>query len=65
MCDCFNIPLVTFVDSPGFLPGVKQEHGGPARQVCSGPAAQTREYSGMSENLLIALHITLIGMGLV
>jgi propionyl-CoA carboxylase beta chain len=28
MCDCFNIPLVTFVDSPGFLPGVKQEHGG-------------------------------------
>ena len=21
MCDCFNIPLVTFVDSPGFLPG--------------------------------------------
>jgi propionyl-CoA carboxylase beta chain len=28
MCDCFNIPLVTFVDSPGFLPGVDQEHGG-------------------------------------
>ncbi len=28
MCDCFNIPLVTFVDSPGFLPGVAQEHGG-------------------------------------
>jgi acetyl-CoA carboxylase carboxyltransferase component len=28
MCDCFNIPLVTFVDSPGFLPGVGQEHGG-------------------------------------
>ncbi len=27
-CDCFNIPLVTFVDSPGFLPGVNQEHGG-------------------------------------
>ncbi|MBN1180599.1 MAG: acyl-CoA carboxylase subunit beta [Anaerolineae bacterium] len=27
-CDCFNIPLVTFVDSPGFLPGVAQEHGG-------------------------------------
>jgi len=27
-CDCFNIPLVTFVDSPGFLPGVHQEHGG-------------------------------------
>jgi len=28
MCDCFNIPLVTLVDSPGFLPGVAQEHGG-------------------------------------
>jgi propionyl-CoA carboxylase beta chain len=28
MCDCFNIPLVTFVDSPGFLPGVSQEHRG-------------------------------------
>jgi len=27
-CDCFNIPLVTFVDSPGFLPGVSQEHRG-------------------------------------
>jgi propionyl-CoA carboxylase beta chain len=27
-CDCFNIPLLTFVDVPGFLPGVKQEHGG-------------------------------------
>lgn len=27
-CDCFNIPLVTFVDSPGFLPGVNQEHQG-------------------------------------
>jgi acetyl-CoA carboxylase carboxyltransferase component len=28
MCDCFNVPLVTFVDSPGFLPGVDQEHRG-------------------------------------
>ena len=27
-CDCFNIPLVTFEDVPGFLPGVGQEHGG-------------------------------------
>jgi methylmalonyl-CoA decarboxylase subunit alpha len=27
-CDSFNIPLVTFVDSPGFLPGVDQEHKG-------------------------------------
>jgi len=27
-CDAFNIPLVTFCDVPGFLPGVDQEHGG-------------------------------------
>lgn len=27
-CDCFSIPLVTFVDVPGFLPGTSQEYGG-------------------------------------
>ncbi|NDE08092.1 MAG: methylmalonyl-CoA carboxyltransferase, partial [Chloroflexi bacterium] len=27
-CDCFNLPIVTFVDVPGFLPGTSQEHGG-------------------------------------
>src|SRR5271168_4625189 len=27
-CDCFNIPLVTFEDVPGFLPGTQQEYGG-------------------------------------
>ena len=27
-CDCFNVPIVTFVDVTGFLPGVSQEHGG-------------------------------------
>jgi len=27
-CDAFNLPLVTFVDVPGFLPGKEQEHGG-------------------------------------
>ncbi|MEM7589320.1 MAG: carboxyl transferase domain-containing protein [Myxococcota bacterium] len=27
-CDCFNIPIVTLVDVPGFLPGIAQEHGG-------------------------------------
>ncbi|WP_329288708.1 acyl-CoA carboxylase subunit beta [Streptomyces pseudovenezuelae] len=30
-CDAFNIPLVTLVDVPGFLPGVAQEHGGIVR----------------------------------
>jgi propionyl-CoA carboxylase beta chain len=28
VCDAFNIPLITFEDVPGFLPGVRQEHGG-------------------------------------
>lgn len=28
ICDAYNIPLVTFIDSPGFLPGIAQEHGG-------------------------------------
>jgi propionyl-CoA carboxylase beta chain len=27
-CDCFNIPLITFEDVPGFLPGITQEYGG-------------------------------------
>lgn len=27
-CDCFNIPVVTFVDVPGYMPGIEQEHGG-------------------------------------
>ncbi len=28
LCDAFNLPIITFVDSPGFLPGVDQEHRG-------------------------------------
>ena len=31
-CDAFNIPLVTFEDVPGFLPGIDQEHGGIIRE---------------------------------
>ena len=31
LCDSFNIPVLTFVDSPGFLPGVSQEHNGVIR----------------------------------
>lgn len=27
-CDCFNIPIVTFVDTPGYMPGTHQEHNG-------------------------------------
>lgn len=28
LCDCFNIPLLTLVDTPGYMPGKLQEHGG-------------------------------------
>ena len=31
ICDAFNVPLVTFVDCPGFLPGTDQEYGGVIR----------------------------------
>lgn len=27
-CDCFNVPLISFVDTPGYLPGIKEEHKG-------------------------------------
>lgn len=27
-CDCFNLPIITFVDVPGYMPGVNQEHSG-------------------------------------
>ncbi len=27
-CDCFNIPILTFVDTPGYLPGIEEEHEG-------------------------------------
>jgi acetyl-CoA carboxylase carboxyltransferase component len=30
-CDCFGLPIVTFVDTPGYLPGLKQEQGGVIR----------------------------------
>ena len=31
-CDCFNIPILTLVDVPGFMPGTQQEHGGIIRR---------------------------------
>jgi propionyl-CoA carboxylase beta chain len=31
-CDCFNVPIVTFEDVPGFMPGTAQEHGGIIRR---------------------------------
>ena len=43
-CDAFNIPIVEFVDSPGFLPGTEQEHAGTLRtaaQLASAYAAAT------------------------
>ena len=47
-CDAFGVPLLTFVDVPGFLPGVRQEHGGIIRHgakllFASGAAARTTD----------------------
>lgn len=28
LCDCYNIPIITLVDTPGYMPGTHQEHGG-------------------------------------
>ena len=46
-CDCFDIPIVTFVDVPGFLPGTAQEYGGDhqarrqaAVRLCRGDGAE-------------------------
>ncbi len=43
-CDAFNIPLVTFVDVPGFMPGTDQEYGGSSGTgpSCSTPSARPR-----------------------
>ena len=47
-CDCFNIPIVTFVDVPGFLPGTAQEYGGLIKhgakllvRLCRGDGAES------------------------
>lgn len=41
-CDAFGIPVVTFVDTPGFVPGTAQEHGGLARHGAELLAAYAR-----------------------
>lgn len=40
-CDAFNIPLLTFVDVPGFLPGTAQEYGGVIRWAAPAGAVLT------------------------
>lgn len=40
-CDAFNIPLITFVDVPGFLPGTGQEYGGIIRHGAKVSVART------------------------
>ena len=67
-CDCFNIPLVTFVDVPGFLPGVSQEHGGIIRHgakllyaYCEATVPKvtviTRKAYGGAYNVMSSKHI--------
>ena len=47
-CDAFNIPLVTLVDVPGFLPGTQQEYGGIIS--CPEPSRSTAESSSTEPN---------------
>ena len=67
-CDCFNIPLLTFVDVPGFLPGVGQEHGGIIRHgakllyaYCEATVAKltviTRKAYGGAYDVMSSKHI--------
>jgi acetyl-CoA carboxylase carboxyltransferase component len=51
-CDAFNIPLVTFVDVPGFLPGKGQEHGGIIRH-----AVITRKAYGGAYDVMSSKHV--------
>ena len=57
-CNAFNISLLTFVDVPGFLPGVQQEHGGiirhGAKMLFAYSAATVPEDHGDSAQVLMA-----------
>jgi propionyl-CoA carboxylase beta chain len=46
MCDAFNVPLLTLVDVPGFLPGVAQEHGGIIRHGAKVTVITRKAYGG-------------------
>jgi hypothetical protein len=39
-CDAFSIPIVTFVDVPGFLPGTAQEYGGLIKHLATKPTVR-------------------------
>jgi acetyl-CoA carboxylase carboxyltransferase component len=67
-CDCFNIPIITFEDVPGFLPGVAQEHGGIIRNgakllyaYCEATVAKitiiTRKAYGGAYDVMSSKHI--------
>src|SRR6201996_4711744 len=67
-CDAFNIPIVTFVDVPGFLPGTDQEYGGLikhggqilfAQRQCTGPLVTliTRKAFGGAYDVMASKHI--------
>jgi propionyl-CoA carboxylase beta chain len=58
-CDAFNIPIVTFVDVPGFLPGTAQEHGGIIRHGATVPklTVVTRKAYGGAYDVMSSKHI--------
>ncbi len=60
-CDSFNIPIVTFVDVPGFMPGTLQEHGGIIRSGAKIAACLLRgncsqSDSGLRKSLRWSIH---------
>ncbi len=67
-CDSFNLPLITFVDVPGFLPGIAQEHGGIIRHgakllyaYCEATVPKltviTRKAYGGAYDVMASMHI--------
>ncbi|MGQ0742597.1 MAG: acyl-CoA carboxylase subunit beta [Alphaproteobacteria bacterium] len=67
-CDCFDIPIVTFVDVPGFMPGTAQEHGGIikhgakllfayAEATCPKVTVITRKAYGGASDVMASKHL--------
>ena len=68
-CDCFNLPLVTFVDVPGYLPGVEQEwggiiHGAVALCLLGGHGSPTFSYPAQGLRWSLHCHEPCPGCGL-
>ena len=56
-CDCFSIPIITFVDVPGFLPGTDQEYGGLTEATVPKVTVITRKAYGGAYDVMSSKHI--------